>query len=198
VKFTGLTNGKAYTFTVVTRNVAGNSAPSAVSTVTPRTVPGSPIIGTSTAGNGEATKNWSSPSETGGADIIGYTVTPSERSPITTDSTVRSAKVTGLTNGTAYKITVIARNVAGNSAPSELTVTPLATRPDPPTGVSAVAGAGQATVSWIAPAITGGLPITGYKIISELTEEDEVVINSNNCSVCSKEYEVRVGSNAKL
>jgi hypothetical protein len=36
--------------------------------------------------------------------------------------------------------------------------------PDAPTGVSAIAGAGQATVNWNAPGFNGGSPITGYDV----------------------------------
>lgn len=39
---------------------------------------------------------------------------------------------------------------------------PTATVPGYPTGVSAVAGAGEVTVSWTAPGSNGGSPLTGY------------------------------------
>jgi titin len=70
-------------------------------------------------------------------------------------------------------------NVATASAATPLTVTAgqvtanmnvilqptVATAvPGAPTGVSAVAGNGQATVSWSAPSSTGGAPITGYVV----------------------------------
>ena len=36
--------------------------------------------------------------------------------------------------------------------------------PDPPTGVAATAGDGQATITWSAPASDGGSPITSYTV----------------------------------
>src|SRR5690606_19712194 len=41
---------------------------------------------------------------------------------------------------------------------------PVYTAPGQPTGVTAVAGDAQATVTWVAPADNGGKPITGYKV----------------------------------
>ncbi len=47
------------------------------------------------------------------------------------------------------------------------TVPPVPTVPDPPTGVSAVAGDGEATVSWVAPVDDGGSPLTGFTVTSD-------------------------------
>ena len=43
---------------------------------------------------------------------------------------------------------------------------PAPTAPGTPTGVTATAGDAQASVSWTAPLITGGAPITGYTVTS--------------------------------
>jgi hypothetical protein len=68
---------------------------------------------------------------------------------------------------TTVKCTVTATNIAGSaSATSAATSTIAAGPPQAPTGVTAVAGNTQATVSFTAPAITGGSTITGYTVTS--------------------------------
>ena len=167
----GLTNGTAYTFTVTATNTAGTGPASAPSPpVTPATLPAAPTDVSATAGDRQATVTWTAPADTGGSPITGYTVTAHHAG---TDGPTRAATATtatldGLSNGTAYTFTVTATNTAGTgpaSAPSP-PVTP-ATRvgaPAAPTGVTATAGDGSATVSWTAPADTGGSPITGYTV----------------------------------
>jgi uncharacterized protein YhjY with autotransporter beta-barrel domain len=90
-------------------------------------VPGAPIIGTATAGSGQATVSFTPPSFTGGAAISGYTVTSSPGG-ITATGTGSPITITGLTNGTAYTFTVTATNSAGTGAASAASnsVTPKA------------------------------------------------------------------------
>jgi hypothetical protein len=115
----GLSNGVAYTFTVVASNSLGNglaSDPSAP--VTPRTVPGKPTGVTAVASNTVATVSWLAPASNGGSTISLYTVTsvPDGKQCVTA---TLSCPVTGLTNRTSYQFKVIATNVAGDSAQSD-------------------------------------------------------------------------------
>jgi uncharacterized protein (TIGR02145 family) len=167
ITVTGLTNGTAYTFTVVATNAVGSSvASSASAAVTPATIPGAPTSVTAVAGNAQATVSFTAPSSTGGSAITGYTVTSSPGG-LTGTGTGTPITVTGLTNGTAYTFTVVATNAVGNSVASSAStaVTP-ATVPGAPTIGTAVAGNAQATVSFTAPSSTGGSAITGYTVTS--------------------------------
>ena len=164
---TGLTNGTAYTFTVHATNGIGDSAESAASTaVTPLSVPGAPAIASVTPGDGQVSVSFSAPASDGGSPITSYTVTSSPGG-LTATCPGSPCVITGLTNGTGYTFTVHATNAQGDSAESSAStgVTPAAV-PGAPTGVSAVAGAGQASVSFTAPASDGGSPITSYTITS--------------------------------
>ena len=113
---TGLTNGTAYTFTVVAANALGPGAPSVASnSVTPSAVPGAPTAVNATAGNAKATVAFAAPASNGGSAITGYTVTsnPAGGTDSNAGSTNASHVVTGLVNGTAYTFTVKATNAAG-------------------------------------------------------------------------------------
>jgi len=131
-------------------------------------LPTAPAAVTAVAGFQSAAVTWQSPSFDGGNGISSYTVTASPGgSSATVGGTVTSATVSGLTTGTAYSFTVTAMNPVGAgpaSVPSN-TVVPVAV-PDPPTNVVAAAGNLSATVSWSAPANTGGSPLTGYTVTS--------------------------------
>ncbi|NJL57444.1 fibronectin type III domain-containing protein [bacterium] len=168
--FTGLTNGTAYTFTIQAVNSIGSSAESAASEgVTPNpaiTTPGAPTDVVATGGRKSATVTFTAPANNGGTEIVQYTVT-STPGGITASHTASPIMVSGLTNGTSYSFTVVAINGqgAGELSVASNAVTPQGV-PDAPTTVSASAGDAQATITFNAPADTGGLPITGYEVTS--------------------------------
>src|SRR5690606_27234243 len=166
---TGLANGVTYTFTVTATNAIGTGPASTPSnSVTPQataTVPTAPAAVTATAGDAQATVSFAAPASDGGSPITGYTAT-SFPGGISASGSGSPIVVAGLTNGTPYTFTVTATNAIGMgpaSAPSN-SVTPQAPAavPGPPTAVTATAGDGQATISFVPPASDGGSPITGY------------------------------------
>jgi hypothetical protein len=113
------------------------------------TVPQAPTAVSATAGNAQATVNFSAPANDGGSPVRVYTAT-STPGNLTGSCTVRcsSINVTGLTNNVAYTFKVTATNAIGTgpaSAPSN-SVTPA-----PSTATYALtvtkAGTGSGTIS---------------------------------------------------
>jgi hypothetical protein len=161
----GLTNGITYSCSVTAANAFGTSAPAAISNVTPGTVPGIPSNPRATPGDGQATVSFSAPASTGGAPITGYIVTPSGGgAPV--QATSSPVTIPGLINGTTYTFTVAAVNQFGTGpAVTSNSITPSGV-PGAPVNVSAAAGDGQATISFMPPASNGGSPILGYTAVS--------------------------------
>ena len=129
---TGLTNGQAYTFTVVAISNAGvgtRSTPSAA--VTPVGGPNPPTAVTAVAGDRSATVSWTAPTGTAGGTITGYRASssPDGRS-CTVNAPSTTCTVTGLTNGQAYTFTVVAISASGTSVSSATSapVTPFTTQ----------------------------------------------------------------------
>jgi hypothetical protein len=177
---TGLTNGTAYTFTVLATNASGESAMSdataAVTPDPPATVPGAPQNVTATAGDGQASVTWQQPVSDGGSTITSYTVQASADGAALagascTLSTPFSSPLTctigGLTNGTAVTFVVTATNAVGAGAPSAASI---AVTPQAATVVTRVV-----TAFVISPqledgsvAYTGSLAYTGTNVLGAL------------------------------
>ncbi|HEX7813767.1 putative Ig domain-containing protein [Dyella sp.] len=79
--------------------------------------PGAPTIGTATGGDGQATVQFTPPSNNGGSAITQYTVT-SNPGGLTASGTQSPITVVGLTDGTAYTFTVTATNGSGTGPAS--------------------------------------------------------------------------------
>jgi hypothetical protein len=164
---TGLTNGTAYTFTVVARNARGEGPASTQSSaITPRTVPGAPTAVIGTPANNSVAVSWSAPALNGGSPVMSYTARVSPGGSTCTTS-VLTCTIGGLINGAPYTFTVTATNVAGPGVASAASaaVTPR-TVPTAPLTVTATRGTGQAHVSWAAPISNGGNAIIGYTVTS--------------------------------
>jgi hypothetical protein len=163
-----LISGTTYTFTLVAVNIKGLSLPSAPSNpIIPLAPPGPPTNVAATPGNASADITWDYPINNGGSPILSYTVTSSPVNIILL-SVQSPTLFQNLINGTSYTFTVYATNQIGDSTPStpSLPVTP-ATFPTYPLNPTAVAGNGEAQVSWIAPSSDGGSPIINYTVITE-------------------------------
>jgi hypothetical protein len=168
ITVTAMTNGVAYTCSVIATNVAGTGGASATVAVTPRTVPSAPTIGAATPGNGSASITFTAGSS-GGATITSFTVSCAVGgvgTPVTATGTTTPITVTGLTNNATYLCTVTATNEAGTSSASgSVSVTPVPpTAPGAPTIGTVTAGDESATVAFTAPTSNGGASITLYTV----------------------------------
>jgi Fibronectin type III domain len=129
--------------------------------------PSAPTVLSLTPGNGAATVTWSAPASDGGLAISEYVVTVHVGyytvMQVEVAPSARSRTVSGLSNGTTNRFAVAAVNTAGTGPPSSSGPVVVGA-PVAPTGVSATAGNGQATVRWTAPTTNNGSPIVGYVV----------------------------------
>jgi hypothetical protein len=128
--------------------------------------PSAPLSVSAVAGNAQAVISFSAPAT--GAPITSYIATSSPDG-FTASGASSPLTVTGLTNGTPYTFTVTATNAIGTGPASAATtaVTPFSgILPGAPTGVSASAANGAATVTFTSPASSGSAPITSYTVTS--------------------------------
>jgi hypothetical protein len=164
---------------------AGNYTGSLLATLAvSATVPDTPVITAVTPGSGSLKISWTSPFD-GGSDITKYTLTVGSETYILSASTT-SYTATGLTNGTAYPITLSATNGVGTSAEGTSTGTPKA-----PAG-SAVSSGGGSEGSTFDITIGGGSVEATYKTSgSKITlDMDAAEVASNLSGQSSIEFDL--------
>ncbi len=140
-------------------------------------VPGAPLNVFGVASNNAVTVNWS-PAQSN-QPVSFYTVITATAGPAVAPVTVMpvggsafpptSVLISGLVNGTSYTFTVIANNASGPSpasAPSAPVIPPGIAVPAAPTGVTAIAGDTQASVTFTISPPPQGAPITSYLVTS--------------------------------
>lgn len=168
----GLCARVVYRVKVRARNAAALSPASPASApVVPLAAqaPATPLVTSVLARDRSLAVRWAPPSDNGGRPVTGYKLTASgggKTVTVRTAASVSGATVSGLTNGTAYKVFVSAVNAVGASRAAAGTGTPAtAHAPAPPGGLSVVPdGKGHLVASWQAPADNGGSPVTQYTL----------------------------------
>ncbi len=135
--------------------------------------PSPPTSVTAASGDTQATITFTA-GDNGGSAITGYTVTATDvTNPAhggqTQNGLTSGIIVSGLTNGESYTFTVVEHTTFGDSvasaASNSIVPAVVVHVPDAPTSISASATvAGQATISFTAPANNGGATITSYTV----------------------------------
>ena len=175
----GLENGKLYTIQVKSHTEGGTSEPSGQATGKPRTIPGKPTITAVTAGNRTLTVTWTPPTDTGGDSPSKYIIEWEEWIESTStwqasgsaeDENGSPYEISGLTNGTLYRVVVKAHNAAGTGPASDAVEGTPKTIPDAPS-VTLTPGDGELKVEWNKPD-NGGDEITGF-IVQYKKDTDE-------------------------
>ena len=181
----GLTNGITYIFQVRAVNANGPGFESRTADATPAGPLPEPVWTTDpppvVAGNRRVTLSWTRipdaiDSTMEDASVSGYRYRQREAGgswggwrniddpDLVESGSTRSYTVTGLTNGTTYYFQVLARNAAGDGAPSSVVeATPVVSRPGAPTNLTPTAGDEEVALSWTVPSDNGGEPITEYE-----------------------------------
>lgn len=164
-------NGTTYYYQVTADNAAGEGSPSAqspgVTPAVPVAVPVPPTGLNATPGDAQVSLDWTPVAGASSYNVYRSTSPGSQGSKLGSSPTAQYID-TAVSNGTTYYYAVTADNAAGEgaaSAPSSgVTPTAPVTAPPAPTGVNAVAGNGQVSVSWTA--VTGATSYNVYRSTS--------------------------------
>jgi chitodextrinase len=169
---TGLLNSTTYSFTVKSKDAAGNVSPDSntvsVTTLTPApdtTAPNAPTL--SASGTTQTTTNLSWSGATDNVAVTGYDVLRNG-ALIGSTTTATTFAVTGLTASTAYTFNVRAKDAAGNvslnsNTVSVTTLTPDTTAPSAPT--LSASGTTQTTTNLSWTGATDNVAVTGYDVL---------------------------------
>ena len=169
---TGLTASTVYTFTVKSKDAAGNVSPDSnsvsVTTLTPApdtTAPNAPTL--SASGTTQTTTNLSWSGATDNVAVTGYDVLRNG-ALIGSTTTATTFAVTGLTASTAYTFNVRAKDAAGNVSLDSNTVTVTTLTPDTTAPIAPTLSASGTTstttnLSWTG--ASDNVAVTGYDVL---------------------------------
>jgi fibronectin type 3 domain-containing protein len=163
----GLSNGQSYYYQISAVNAVGEGAKCTVFSGTLASPPGPLLDIQAVSADSKVTLTWTAPSDNGGSPITGYIVYRSVISgheTVLLPITVTTYQDLNLVNGVTYFYQVSAVNAVGEGQMStEVASTPAAVL-GPPTSITATPSDSIISLSWTAPANTGGSAVSSYKI----------------------------------
>lgn len=163
----GLSNGQTYFYQISAVNAVGEGAKCTVFSGTLASPPGPLLDLQAVSSDSKVALTWTAPTDNGGSPITGYNV---HRSVVSGHETVLSP-VTGTTyqdlnlvNGVTYYYRVSAVNAVGEGQMSDEVASMPSSVLAPPTSITATPSDSSISLSWTAPANTGGSSVSSYKI----------------------------------
>lgn len=167
----GLAAGSTWAYAVAARNALGEGARATAQGTAP-VVPGAPRdpVAARGPGAGSITVSWAPPATDGGTAVTGYRVyrgeAPGALAFHADLGDVREFQDTGIPAGAGRSYALAARNGVGEGLRSAEVWGEAPTVPAAPAGLAAVPGpgAGQITLTWVAPGDDGGLAVSGYRV----------------------------------
>ena len=210
----GLINDTQYTFQILATNSAGYGNISTYNAATPSsiviTVPGKPVIvADPTIGDGSLTFTWSEPGNTGGSEILSYTLSDVNNSATTFNLQLDDSPYTvnGFTNGTPYTFQILATNIAGDGDNAIYTeATPaVGSVPLAPQLIGAsirpiILSESAIQIYWEPPLDDGGFNISSYTyyINMDYNTPFEILLPASNFIITSltigTEYTIEIGA----
>lgn len=178
----GLTDGDSYSVSVSAQNSFSTTSASSSGTTKvfgpPSNATGITTLVGPLYGSGVVVVNWTAPSQTFGNPLTGYVVEALLASDGTTIAgscpssqsgpSSNSCQISGLSDGVAYTILVLAYNGQNTYSTSASVAASPYTAPTPVQNLSATvgpaAGSGTAVITWTAPANSGGRAISTYDL----------------------------------
>jgi virginiamycin B lyase len=128
-------------------------------------VPSAPRTVTASPRSRSAVVSWVAPTNPGTATIKGYRVTATPGAHHCVSTSTRGCTVLGLKNGTRYRFSVTAHNVAGPGPASARSAAVIVGTPTAPRALKVTfPHAGSARVTWRAPAFHGSTAISSYQV----------------------------------
>jgi len=162
-------DGVSRSYYVTAVNAEGESDPSDVASTKAFEAPGAPRDLGVVRGDGVLTLEWAAPDVDGGTEVLSYILYRRVGDGEFVELIVLPIGSHGhvdddVENGVEYTYRITATNLVGESEPSlHVSVVPAGI-PSPPGGVATEGSNGSVRITWIAPAMTGGLPISGYRV----------------------------------